>query len=87
MATVAPREYTLETKNGVCIGVKEWGSGPKRVLGLHGWLDNAATFDRLAPLLPLADITLLAVDFVGHGKADWRPPGVPYDLHLYVQVR
>jgi pimeloyl-ACP methyl ester carboxylesterase len=46
------------------------------VLAVHGWLDNAASFDRLAPLLPRARI--VAIDLPGHGLSDARPPGVPY---------
>jgi pimeloyl-ACP methyl ester carboxylesterase len=46
------------------------------VLALHGWLDNAASFDALAPLLP--DVRLVALDLTGHGHSDHRPPGVHY---------
>jgi pimeloyl-ACP methyl ester carboxylesterase len=46
------------------------------LLALHGWQDNAATFDRLAPLLP--GFHIVAVDFAGHGLSDWRPDGVRY---------
>jgi pimeloyl-ACP methyl ester carboxylesterase len=46
------------------------------VLALHGWLDNAASFDALAPLLP--DVRLVALDLTGHGRSDHRPPGVHY---------
>lgn len=46
------------------------------VLALHGWLDNAATFDRLAPLLP--DCHIVALDFAGHGLSDPRQPGIRY---------
>lgn len=46
------------------------------LLALHGWQDNAATFDRLAPLLP--QFHIVALDFAGHGFSDWRPEGVRY---------
>ncbi|MDF2445681.1 MAG: alpha/beta hydrolase [Moraxellaceae bacterium] len=46
------------------------------LLALHGWQDNAATFDRLAPLLP--EFHIVAMDFAGHGFSDWRPEGVRY---------
>ncbi|MCB1919073.1 MAG: alpha/beta hydrolase [Candidatus Competibacteraceae bacterium] len=59
------------------LAARAWGppDGPP-VLAAHGWLDNAASFDALAPLLP--DMRLVAVDLTGHGGSDHRPPGVPY---------
>jgi len=50
---------------------------------LHGWLDNANTFDRLAPLLP--ELNLVALDFAGHGLSDHRPEGVHYQTLLDMQ--
>ncbi len=46
------------------------------VLALHGWLDNAASFQPLAGHLP--DFHLVALDFAGHGHSRHRPPGAPY---------
>jgi pimeloyl-ACP methyl ester carboxylesterase len=43
------------------------------VLALHGWLDNAASFDPLAPLIE--DVHLVALDLPGHGRSDHRPRG------------
>ena len=62
---------------GRTIAAKRWGNsaGPK-FMGLHGWLDNANTFDRLAPLLP--ELNLVALDFAGHGYSDHRAPGAHY---------
>ncbi|XP_006890235.1 PREDICTED: serine hydrolase-like protein 2 [Elephantulus edwardii] len=60
------------------IAAKAWGSlkGPP-VLCLHGWLDNANSFDRLIPLLP-QDFYYVAMDWVGHGLSSHRSPGLPY---------
>lgn len=44
------------------------------ILALHGWLDNAASFDHLIPLLPTAH-RIVALDLPGHGESDHRPPG------------
>ena len=69
---------------GLKIAAKRWGN-PKGapVLALHGWLDNANTFDRLAPLLP--ELNLVALDFAGHGLSDHRPQGVHYQPLLDMQ--
>lgn len=47
-----------------------------RVLGLHGWLDNAATFEPLAALLPR--LRLVALDLPGHGLSAHREAGNTY---------
>lgn len=51
------------------------------VLALHGWTDNAATFDRLAPLLP--GLRIVALDLAGHGLSG-RRVGAPYHFIDYV---
>ena len=59
------------------IAAKRWGNGQgPRFFALHGWLDNANTFDRLAPLLP--ELDLVALDFSGHGYSDHRAAGEMY---------
>ena len=45
-------------------------------IGMHGWLDNAATYDHIAPLLP--ELKLVSLDFHGHGFSDHLPPGIAY---------
>ncbi len=46
-----------------------WGSqGQVPALAIHGWLDNSASFDVLAPLLN--NVHLLAPDLAGHGQSD-----------------
>jgi len=74
-------EIRLTGSDGLRLAAKRWtgataaGGGP-RILALHGWLDNASSFDRLAPLLleRLGDAAMLvALDFPGHGRSDSRP--------------
>ena len=54
------------------------------VIALHGWLDNAATFARLAPKLP--GLRIIAVDLAGHGHSEHRPSGAGYALWDYVHL-
>ena len=62
-----------------------WGrSDAPTWLALHGWLDNAASFSRLAPLLVEAlDIRIVALDFRGHGHSSHAPVGTDYALWDY----
>src|SRR5690606_9948889 len=53
-------------------------NGELPVLALHGWLDNAASFDRLAPLLRGADV--VALDLAGHGHSYHRTPQAAYNI-------
>lgn len=71
-----PKEIEISAL-GLTLRGLQWGD-PKGepTFALHGWLDNAATFTRLAPLLP--ELNLVAIDNAGHGLSDHRPPGVPY---------
>jgi pimeloyl-ACP methyl ester carboxylesterase len=47
------------------------------VIALHGWLDNAATFDPLMSILP-GNLSVLALDLPGHGLSSHYPPGCMY---------
>jgi len=60
------------------LAARAWGDeNLPKLLALHGWLDNAASFDRLAPLL-CEHFHIVALDFPGHGRSDWRAPGAWY---------
>lgn len=68
-----------------CLAARQWvgqGSGRKGI-ALHGWLDNAASFDRLMPHLH-AHGTWLALDLPGHGRSQHRPSGCHYHLLEYL---
>jgi pimeloyl-ACP methyl ester carboxylesterase len=53
-----------------------------KVLSLHGWLDNAASFSNLSP--HLSDFSHIALDLAGHGLSQHRPAGSFYHLWDYV---
>lgn len=65
------KEITIEFEHLRVAGL-EWGpADAPPVLAIHGWLDNAASFSRLAPLLD--GVRLIAVDLPGHGRSQHRP--------------
>ncbi len=53
------------------------------LLAVHGWLDNAASFERLAPLL-CEHFHIVAVDLAGHGRSQYRPAGLWYHYLDYL---
>ena len=58
---------------------KRWGNPDGApVLCLHGWLDNAGSFDKLAPLLPNDKFDFVAIDLPGHGFSSHYPTGMNY---------
>jgi pimeloyl-ACP methyl ester carboxylesterase len=70
------REFVLP---GLTLAAQVWGrSGGVPLLALHGWLDNASTFDLLAPLLP--DCEIVALDLAGHGRSGFRSPDAAYNI-------
>ena len=71
------RAFDLQTPLGRIAGLRTDGGGP-RVLALHGWLDNAASFLPLAPHLPGLD--LVAIDQPGHGQSAHLPAGADYSF-------
>ncbi len=76
-------ERTFEVL-GANFAAKHWPNAEGYpTLALHGWLDNANTFDLLAPALP--ELNIVGLDFAGHGRSDHRPPGVHYHSLLDVQ--
>jgi pimeloyl-ACP methyl ester carboxylesterase len=70
--------------SGQRLAARAWGDEAlPKLLALHGWLDNAASFDALAPLL-CGHFHIVAIDFPGHGRSQWRPPGAWYHYVDYL---
>ena len=63
---------------GLTLAALEWGdpNAAHKVLALHGWLDNAATFTMLAPRL--SQVHVVAIDLPGHGKSEHRSANGTY---------
>ena len=80
-----PEELEIQTSS-IRLVAKCWGNpNGHPVLAFHGWLDNAATFDNLAPLLP--EFRILSLDLPGHGHSDHRPPGTAcYFIDMVMDV-
>jgi pimeloyl-ACP methyl ester carboxylesterase len=79
----APREVALDLPH-LRLAAQAWGDPAlPRLLALHGWLDNAASFDRLAPLL-CEHFHIVALDLPGHGRSGHRPPGTWYHYVDYL---
>ncbi len=71
-----PREIIVSLKSAK-LAVKVWGAPEGTpILALHGWLDNAGTFDLLAPYL--GKFQLFAVDMPGHGLSSHWAEGMSY---------
>ncbi|OAQ28032.1 alpha/beta-hydrolase [Linnemannia elongata AG-77] len=78
------QERSFEFPNGIVLAAKHWKTGgpsaqtrdTRRFLAFHGFLDNASSFDLLAPLmlqqLGPEPVEIVALDFAGHGKSSNR---------------
>lgn len=55
----------------------------RRVLCLHGFQDNCASFDRLIPLLDDGNTLYLCLDWPNHGLSSGTPYGVRWTMENY----
>ncbi len=81
---MTPAELALPAAYGEQGALRISHPGAPRVIALHGWLDNAASFLPLLPHLPPLDLLLL--DFPGHGRSAHLPAGADYTLPSYVHA-
>lgn len=79
------REFSIDIPIGRIAGLRTTqaaGDAPRagapRVLALHGWLDNAASFVPLSA--HLHGIDLVAPDLPGHGRSVHLPAGADYSF-------
>ena len=74
LKVVAAKEISLALPGALRLAGKAWGSPTQsnlRVLAVHGWMDNANSFDRLGPALASAsNAHVVAIDLLGHGNSD-----------------
>lgn len=75
MITAKPHHFPINHLNLAC---EIWHAEAKGLplLALHGWLDNAASFQPL--MQHLTQHPVWAIDFPGHGLSDHLPPGASY---------
>ena len=104
------KELTLTCSDGIKLAVKQWthvndhteNSNDTLIVCLHGWLDNASSFDSLAPSLTFAntstsphnhDAKVVALDLPGHGKSSHKSPDAPpqliseYTFYIYEAIQ
>ena len=88
-------ELRFKLPDGVTVAAKAWGpeDADERIIAVHGFLDNAATFDRLVPLLLSQSVRnhnlsmrIVAIDLSGHGKSSHRLVQYSYDNSWIIEV-
>jgi pimeloyl-ACP methyl ester carboxylesterase len=73
-----PEQLFFEV-GGLTFAAQAWGDKQGLpVLALHGWLDNSASFETLAPKIEKAYV--VALDMAGHGQSHHRLGYAPYNI-------
>eukprot|EP00587_Corethron_hystrix_P017244 CAMPEP_0113314556 /NCGR_PEP_ID=MMETSP0010_2-20120614/10566_1 /TAXON_ID=216773 ORGANISM="Corethron hystrix, Strain 308" /NCGR_SAMPLE_ID=MMETSP0010_2 /ASSEMBLY_ACC=CAM_ASM_000155 /LENGTH=145 /DNA_ID=CAMNT_0000170859 /DNA_START=280 /DNA_END=717 /DNA_ORIENTATION=- /assembly_acc=CAM_ASM_000155 len=90
--TFGAEEVTLRCSDGIELAALRWVSPSSktmftdgdhatkcrhRIICLHGWMDNASSFHRLAPALANLENVgvveeIVAIDFPGHGRSSHK---------------
>ena len=74
-AATSPTHIKVRVGNRMTLAAKQWGPDDGfPVLAIHGWLDNASSFDVVAQDLSGAGFRVVAVDMPGHGESSHRGP-------------
>src|SRR5690554_4184502 len=83
MQTIAePQSFIFEKSK---LAALAWGDQKAALwIALHGWMDNAASFIRIAPIIASKlNVRIIALDFSGHGLSRHRPPRSEYSIWSY----
>lgn len=59
-------------------GIEWQPEGDVVVIAVHGWLDNALSFDEIAPAL--SPFRVISLDLSGHGLSSWRSRDSTYNI-------
>jgi pimeloyl-ACP methyl ester carboxylesterase len=70
--------------NRLRLHLLEWGEKGPAVLFLHGFLEHAHVWDRVAPRLAEAGFRVYALDWRGHGDSQWIGEGGYYHFADYI---
>ena len=82
---IAPTEHRIALPH-LTLHAQLWGDqAAAPLLVLHGWLDNAGSFARLAPLLA-ERYRVIVLELPGHGHSDHLAAGANYRYLDYVQA-
>lgn len=82
MHSAVAKEVSFEI-NDLTYAAKLWGDDSGHpVIALHGWLDNANSFDRIIPCVP--GLNVCALDLAGHGRSGHRPGWGQYYFYDHV---
>jgi pimeloyl-ACP methyl ester carboxylesterase len=81
----AVSELSFQLADGIKLAAQRWiahsdsQASSRRILCLHGWLDNARSFHHLAPSLAskLPSTEVVALDFPGHGLSSHKSKDAP----------
>lgn len=78
-----PHELQIELPH-LTLAAQSWGDAAlPPLLAVHGWLDNAASFSTLAPILS-KHFHIVAIDLPGHGRSAHRADGGWYHYVEYL---
>lgn len=77
--TAAVSRDTTFSVDGLSIAARLHGEGGLPAIALHGWLDNAASFEALGQRLA-GEVQLLAPDLSGHGLSEHKPASGSYAI-------